>query len=444
LASPSVELTIGIDIGTTSVKGVVVDADGDIVARTRIPHSVIVSSPGQIEHDPRIAWRRSPRRVLASLGDRQVRGIGICGMGPSLAAVNRSGVPQSPGLIYGDVRGGGPTGPGEAVGFLRTLVGQHPRAVGFWPAQTAAIASLGGPPVMGELMANMWAPLWDGVGWDATLLRECGARLDQMPTVLSDGARAGWLGDTAIECGSLDVTCETLAAGTPEPDEALVLCGSTLLMMIPVAHEREVPGVWVYPTGTGRMATGASNAGGLFLDWVDRVIAPGGGSVLPERVPVWCPYIRGERTPWHDAQKTASLVGLNIAHDAAALRRAAYEASGFVVRHHLDLCGMTPRRIVAVGGGTAVPEWIQALADCTGVPVETRGTGAGAAVGAAFMARIAAGLEGSTADASRWVRGGPTVEPDAQWIGPVRGRYERFLELASLGGAAKEGTTGLL
>jgi xylulokinase len=430
--SRSPELTAGIDIGTTSVKGVVVDGDGNIVARARFAHSVIAPSPDRIEHDPRIAWRRSPRRVLAALGHPEVKGIGITGMGPSLTAVNRLGVPQSAGLIYGDARGGDTTnGVGEAAGFLRDLAGHHPRAAGFWPAQTTAIVSMGGPPVIGAPVASMMWPLSNGATWDEELVNACGAQVSQLPVIGPEGAPAGRVGEAVIEAGSLDVTCERMMAGSIDPDEVLVLCGGTLVIMMTVADGLEVPGIWTYRTESATLATGASNAGALFLDWVDRVIAKGDGAVPADRVPVWCPYIRGERTPWHDSLRRAALVDLNIANDAAALRRAAFEATGFVVRHHLDLAGVTPRRIIAVGGGTALPGWTQALADCTGVPVETRGSGAGAALGAAFMARMAAGLESSTADALRWVRGGATFAPDPKWRGPVEDRYGRFLQLVS-------------
>ena len=79
----------------------------------------------------------------------------------------------------------------------------------------------------------------------------------------------------------------------------------------------------------------------------------------------------------------------------AQLERAAYEASGFVVRHMLELAGIKARRIVASGGGTKVLPWMQAVADATGLPVDTVGVSEGAALGAAFMARMAAGLEPS-------------------------------------------------
>ena len=148
---------------------------------------------------------------------------------------------------------------------------------------------------------------------------------------------------------------------------------------------------------------------------------------------MWSPYVRGERTPYHDPDRRGVLDGLNLAHDAASVRRAAYEASGFVVRQLIELGAAPASRIVATGGGTRVEPWMQAIADATGLPVEVSGVPEGAALGAAFLGRMAAGLESSIADAARWASIERTVEPDPAWKGPMEDRYGRFLELAERG-----------
>ena len=145
---------------------------------------------------------------------------------------------------------------------------------------------------------------------------------------------------------------------------------------------------------------------------------------------MWSPYVRGERTPYHDPDRRAVLDGLHLAHDAASVRRAAYEASGFVVRRLIELGGSPVARIVATGGGTRVEPWMRAIADATGHPVEVSGVPEGAALGAAFLGRMAAGLESSIADAARWASIERIVEPDPAWRRPMEDRYGRFLELA--------------
>ncbi|MCX7619325.1 MAG: FGGY-family carbohydrate kinase, partial [Acidimicrobiales bacterium] len=146
----------------------------------------------------------------------------------------------------------------------------------------------------------------------------------------------------------------------------------------------------------------------------------------PYRIPVWEPYVRGERTPLHDPNRRAVLHDLDLTMGPAHVRRAAFEASGFVVRHHLDLAGVRARRIVATGGGVRIEPWVQALADCTGLPVDVVAVPEGGAYGAAYLARLVAGLEPDASGASRWAATARTVEPDGDWQTAAAERYERF------------------
>ena len=116
------------------------------------------------------------------------------------------------------------------------------------------------------------------------------------------------------------------------------------------------------------------------------------------------------------------LAGLDLTHGAGGVRRAAFEASGFVVRACSTPRRSTPRRIVATGGGTRVDEWVQALADCTGLPVDCVAVPEGGALGSAWLARIAAGLEEPMAmtEGRRWARMARTVDPDARWAAARR------------------------
>ena len=86
---------------------------------------------------------------------------------------------------------------------------------------------------------------------------------------------------------------------------------------------------------------------------------------------MWLPYIRGERTPFEDHTLRSNIYGLDIGSGAEAIERAAFEASGFVVQRMLDMADVKGKRIVASGGGSRVTAWMAAVADATGLPVET-------------------------------------------------------------------------
>jgi xylulokinase len=446
-------VTVGIDIGTTSVKAVAADDDGTVLARARVPHEIRVPKPGEFEHDVDQAWRAGVLAALASVaGDtaEPIVGVNVAAMVPSLGAVDGDGRAVGPGLLYGDVRGaereGDPSGagdPGELLAFLGWLAPNCPGATGFWPAQAVANHALTGRGAIDSTTAVTAHPLFDFVGWDADLCAAAGARPEQLPEVVGGTAAVGTVSKdlpaagAAVAGGTIDALAEQLVAGADEEGDVLAILGTTLITWGVVTEWLEVPGLWTIPhTAPGKvMVGGPSNAGGLFLDRVGRWVGAGDGDeVDPGDVPVWLPYLRGERTPLHRTDLRASLHGLSLSHGAGHLRRAAYEASAFVLRHHLELgaaAGVAPRRIVATGGGTRSEPWVQALADATGVPVEVVAVPEGAALGSAFVARCTAGLETSMTDARRWARTGRVVEPRPDWVEAMAERYQTFLALTA-------------
>jgi xylulokinase len=438
------DVTIGIDVGSTAVKAITADADGQVTARVRIPHQLRVPAPDRLEHDADEAWRRGPAAALDELIHRpNVAAVAVAAMVPSMTAVDDTGMPITPGLLYGDGRGRTPGADqqplpalGEAAEFLRWTAAQAPEAAGYWPAPAVANHAIAGDAVIDIATAATAFPLFDGTGWDPAACAERGANVEQMPRVESMGVAAGQVrgSDAALATGAIDALCEQIVAGADREGDVLVMCGTTLIVWTTISEARQMPGLWTIPhTTPGKsLIGGASNAGGLFLGWVDRVVAPADPTaVAPGRVPVWSPYLRGERSPLHDPDRRGVLEALDLTHDAASLRRAAYEASGFVVRQLIELSGAPVSRIVTTGGGTRVGPWLQAIADATGRPVEVSGVAEGAALGAAFLARMAAGLETTIADAGRWVCTDRIVEPDPAWAAAVEDRYQRFLELGS-------------
>ena len=437
------EVTVGIDIGTSSVKAIAADADGTVVASARVPHSFSVPAPLQFEHDALAAWFHGPRAALEALGDVDARGCAVAAMVPSLTAVDAQGIPCTPGLLYGDERGkggeGNPVESGEFGRFLGWLASQVPDARGYWPAQAVANFALCGAPVLSTTAAALAYPLFNWVGWDESALSSLGVRLDQMPTLAPSGTVAAEVTGRpgcVLEGGTIDAMGEQIVAGADNDGDVLVICGTTLIVWCVTSELADVPGYFPMPhTTRGKyLVGGPSNAGGLFLDWARRLLRSADPSLDapldPGRVPVWVPYPRGERTPLNDSSRRAQLVDLDLTHGPADVRRATFEAAGFVTRRMIEASPTPARRIVATGGGVRVQEWVQCLADCTGLPVDIVAVPEGGALGAAFLARVAAGLESSIAEASRWARTDRTVEPDPAWLTPVSDRYARFLELA--------------
>jgi xylulokinase len=447
------EVTVGIDIGTTSVKALAVDGDGRVVSRCRVDHPLLADHAGELAHPADAAWRQGVIEALTRLQrdasreeDLDIRGVDVAAMVPSLCAVDADGRPISPGLLYGDARGrttepSADVSSGEMVRFLAWLVEHHPDAAGYWPAQAVANAALGGVGAIDAMLGFTAMPLFDGRRWDPEVA--AGAGLDdvsRLPVVLTGGVPAGAVdaaGGAVLGGGTVDAYGEQVVAGADHDGDVLVILGATLIVWAVTSTEEHVDGLWTIPhSAPGKLLMGGpSNAGGLFVNWVAQALGLDlwdgpARPADPGRVPVWQPYLRGERVPFHDPSRLASLHDLDIGMGPDALVRAAYEASAFAARHILDLSGLGPRRIVVTGGGAKNAGWLQALADGTGLPVDVVAVPEGAALGAAWLARCAAGLEPAGADGSRWARTDRRVEPDPTWAAAVEARYARYRELA--------------
>lgn len=438
------EITVGIDIGTGSVKAVAADPDGKVVAWARIPHQLQIPTPNRMQHDADEAWRRGPRRALEELGTVDARAVSVAAMVPSLTAVDGAGIPRMPGLLYGDERGrttatGTPAESGELLAFLKWFRDEYSEAKGFWPAQSVANHALSGEAVLDTSTASTAYPLFDWTGWDEKLAAELGITSAQMPRLVPTAWECGRVDGAdgpVLASGCIDALAEQIVAGADDDGDVLVILGTTLIVWGVTTSEQAPPGLYAIPhTAPGKMLVGGpSNAGGLFVNWATSWLAEPAGPVEPGRVPVWAPYPRGERVPYQDPALRGTLGRLDLTHDAAALRRAVLEASGFVARRMLDTArdagALEPRRIVATGGGIRNDAWVQALADCTGLPVDCVGVPEGGALGSAFLARMALGLETNMFDGCRWASVSRTVEPDPAWAEAVVDRYEEFLALS--------------
>lgn len=461
-------ITVGIDIGTTSVKALAVAGGGEVLARSRVPHRIIHASADHMEHDARAAWRRGPRRALAALheaveGPVDLAGICVAGMVPSLTGVDRRGIPRTPGLLYGDLRGRSekpPTAPADeagsmpdAEGFLAWTAKQMPDAHGYWPAQAVATHALTGHGVIDTAVVASLGGLYRAGRWNETLLADLNVDPARLPSVSLTGERAGelrpgrgrgsdgWQDDNAaVAGGTIDAFCDQIVAGADRVGDVLVIFGATLIVWVVTDSWVEAPGLWTVPhTVPGRVLIGGpSNAGALFVDWAQSMLrhprASAGAPARsgdPRRVPLWLPYLRGERVPFHDASLRAGLFDLDITDGPSAVSRAAYEASGFVVRSIVKRSGVEANRVVASGGGTRVAPWMAAMADTTGLPVDTVAVSEGAALGAAYLARLAAGLESSLDGSMAWARTGHRVDPDPDWQEAAEARFARFEALGT-------------
>jgi len=339
---------------------------------------------------------------------------------------------------------------GEFLAFLKWMAATHPEVAKFCPAQAVGNAALSGEAVLDTTTAMTTMPVFNGVDWDSQICQQVGISPSQLPRLVAgNDPAAEILASNSASCsqpnsaiplsgGTIDAFAEQIATGATQTGDVLVVLGATLLTWLVVDSWVEIDDLWTIPHSQPGLALvgGPSNAGGIFMNSLKKILryhtehaaAEPAPPSNPDNVPVWLPYIRGERTPLYQRSMRASLHGLSLTHGPEELLRAGHEATGFVIRHCLDLAGgrCQPKRIVATGGGAHSSAWLQAMADATGLPVERSLIPEGAALGAAFLARMTAGLETEVSDISRWRKFGPSFQPDPSWRQACNQRYETF------------------
>ncbi|MCA1655336.1 MAG: sugar kinase, partial [Pseudonocardiaceae bacterium] len=98
------ELFLGIDIGTSSSKGVLVTGRGEIVARASRAHETATPHPGWVEHDAEGVWWTDflalARELAPAAGEKGIAGLAVSGIGPVLLPANGAGQPLRPAILY--------------------------------------------------------------------------------------------------------------------------------------------------------------------------------------------------------------------------------------------------------------------------------------------------------------------------------------------------------
>ncbi|MEV0407039.1 FGGY-family carbohydrate kinase [Actinoallomurus sp. NPDC050550] len=463
---------LGVDVGTSGTKGVLVGEDGTVLATAVRPHAVERPGPGHVEMDARIWWEEfvSISRELAGTGD-PVTAVGVSGMGPCVLLADETDTPLRPAILYGvdtrataqiarldaelgreDVlRRCGSLLSTQAVGPKIAWVAEHEPEVAararrlYMPASYLA-NRLTGAYVLDHHSASQAVPLYDSVAqeWYRPWAERVAPGIELPPLrwpgdvagqVTADAAAAtGLPAGIPVITGTIDAWSEALSVGAQGVGDLMLMYGSTMFLINTVPDRLLVPELWstvgALP-GTRNLAGGMATSG-MITEWLRELFgSPDHATLLAEaetsgpgaRGLLMLPYFAGERTPIADPHARGVIAGLTVEHTRGDLYRAALEATAFGVRHNVEAmraAGGDVRRIVAVGGGTRGGLWTRVVSDVTGLEQEIRAVTIGACYGAAFLAASA------VADPSidDWNPVRERVEPDPA----VRPRYDRLYE----------------
>ena len=418
---------LGVDVGTSGSKGILVALDGTVVATAVREHTVDRPAPGHVQMDGEQWWRELvalTAELTAAAPEVEVTGIGVSGMGPCVLLTEADGTPVRPAILYGvDTRAGaqiarlqeeldedeilercGCVLTAQAAGPKIAWVAEHePEAYAraerlFMPASYLAFR-LTGAYVLDHASASQVAPLYDlAAGAWHTPWAEAVAPGLPLPALRWSGEAAGTLTAEAaaqlpgvhagvpVTTGTIDAWAEAVGAGISRPGDLMLMYGTTTFLV--ALTERALPGreLWatagVHP-GASTLAGGMA-ASGAITGWLRELTAADGfGDLVAEAA-----------------------------------------ESGAAVRHHpaaMAAAGARIDRVVAVGGGAQQDLWPQIVSDVTGLPQQIPVLTIGACYGGAMLAaQLAHGT-----DVAAWQRTDHEVTPDPA----VRADYDELYAL---------------
>ena len=451
---------IGLDLGTSGLKGVLIDGAQSVLAEATAPLQVQRPHDGWSEQSPAdwIAAAEAVMDALSAHGLGAVRGIGLSGQMHGATLLDAADEVLRPCILWNDTRAaleateldddpmfrrvtGNIVFPGFTAPKLMWVARHEPRV-------RERVARVLLPKdylrlwLTGEHVAEMSdaaGTSWLDTGardWSDDLLTATGLTRDHMPRLVEGSAVSGILrsglasrwglpAGVVVAGGGGDNAASGVGVGVVRAGDAFVSLGTSGVLFAAndgyqPAPETAVhtfchalPGTW-HQMGVILAATDALN---WYAGLVGHSAADLTGGLGPLQAPgrtLFLPYLGGERTPLNSASVRGAFLGLEHATDRAAATRAVLEGVTFAIRDCRDALAATGTRItrlLAVGGGSRSDYWLRAIATALGCPVQLPVAGDfGGAFGAARLALMAA--TGAGAEIATLPPIHRTIDPD--------------------------------
>jgi xylulokinase len=465
---------IGLDLGTSGLKGVLIGDDQVVLAEATAPLTVQRPAEGWSEQRPAdwIAAAETVLDVLAAHGLGQVRGIGLSGQMHGATLLDASDQVLRPCILWNDTRSHEEAAELDGDPMFRRLTGNI-----VFPGFTAPKLNWvqRHEPAIRDKVARVLLPkdylrLWltgghvaemsDAAGtawldtgrrdWSDDLLAATGLNRSHMPALVEGSEVSGQLRDgladrwglpkgVIVAGGGGDNAASGVGVGVVRAGEAFVSLGTSGVLFAAndgyqpdpatAVHTfcHALPGTW-HQMGVILAATDALNWFARLAGTDAAALTGGLGALQAPGKTIFLPYLGGERTPLNSASVRGAFTGLEHATDREAATRAVLEGVAFAIRDSRDALAATGTRIgtlLAVGGGSRSDYWLKLIATALGVPVALPVAGDfGGAFGAARLALMAA--TGAGAEIATMPKIARVIEPDATLTAAFDAGHARF------------------
>lgn len=404
------DLILGLDLGTSSLKGVYFAESGDIVTTFEVQLS-LSRSGDMVEQDPNDYCRALKDFFAQSARDKnlvqRIRAIGLSGHTPSLVGIDTQGKPTFPAMIWQDNRAVDEAhqlaerfgDPNPIIGTSLPWSASGTAAKAMWVSHHLSDAAKRtrwllqpkdylGYLLTGAAISDPWSTkglcnVRTGLPIDE-ILAFAGWKVDVVPALRDGFAHRGVTTsasersfgvprDIPVSTGWSDAMCGMLALGVFSQPTSFIITGTSAIVGTSSSHEPKSqeplylipPGSAPYPVtfGPTQMSGGSiAWAAQLFasteLDFVAR-----GDSDVSDDVPIYLPYIAGERAPLWRSDIRGSFSEISVEHGVSAFARATMEGISFAERQVLelsqDLSGTRTSEIILSGRAGNDPHWLK-------------------------------------------------------------------------------------
>jgi xylulokinase len=431
---------IGLDLGTSGLKGVLINDAQEVLAEASAPLTVSRPAPGWSEQNP-ADWIAAAGAVMAQLaghGLGRVTGIGLSGHMHGATLLNSADRVLRPCILWNDTRAHAEAAAMDADPTFRAQSGNIVFP-GFTAPKLAWVRRH--EPLVWDRIAKILLPkdylrLWltgdhvaemsDAAGtswldtgkreWSDDLLAATGLCRAQMPSLVEGSQISGrvrgdlsalWglTGRVVVAGGGGDNAASGVGVGVVKAGDAFVSLGTSGVLFAAndgyqpdpatAVHTfcHALPGTW-HQMGVILAASDALNWYGKFVGRDAASLTANLGPLQAPGQTLFLPYLSGERTPLNSASVRGAFLGLEHVTDQGAGTRAVLEGVAFAIRDSRDALAATGtkiNRLLAIGGGARSHYWLQVIATALNVPIDLPVAGDfGAALGAARLAIMAA------------------------------------------------------
>ncbi|NGZ77861.1 xylulokinase [Saccharibacillus alkalitolerans] len=463
---------IGIDLGTSAVKSVLVDRSGKVVCEESEAYPLYQPQPGYSEQDAEDWVEKtvlSLNRLLAASGVKpeEIEGISFSGQMHGLVLVGEDGRALRRAILWNDTR----TTP-QCRRIERTLgdkllkIARNRALEGFtlpkilWVQEyepeileraslfllpkdyvrlrLTGSAAMDYSDAAGTLLLDVAGKEWsteiaEAFGLKASLFPPLVESFDDTGSLLPEmQASTGLTEKTRVYAGGADNACGAIGAGILNEGQTMCSIGTSgVVLSYETRRDLDFEGkVHFFNHGEkdAFYIMGVTLAAGYSMQWFRETfgggqsfedllagigeVAPGANGLL------FTPYIVGERTPHPDSDIRGSFVGIDASHKLPHFARAVMEGITFSLRESIDIlraAGKTVDKVVSIGGGAKNQEWLQMQADVFGADVVKLESEQGPAMGAAMLAAFGSGWFETLQDCAReFIREAKTYTPDAR------------------------------